>query len=86
MASTNASSKNPRAMPAWLVTHDHDEAGAVQQPDRVDAVGKEADAIEAIEIADLLDERAVAIEKHGRLTSGPHLCRVPHRLPAPSRA
>ena len=50
-----------------LVGDDHGgEAGALQQPKGVGGPGKHGEQIEAIEIAALLDERAVAIEKHRR--------------------
>ena len=66
------------ARDARLVGDDDDgEARAVQQPDGVDAVRKEHQPLEPIEIPDFLDERAVAIEKDGRTR---------HRLRRLSRA
>ena len=47
--------------------HDDDETPAIEQPDGVDAVRKESDAIEPIEIAHFLNQRAVAIQKHTTL-------------------
>ena len=44
--------------------HHHPHAGAVQRADGVDGPGIELDAIRPIEIADLFDQRAVAIEEH----------------------
>ena len=55
------------ARDARLVRDDDDgEAGAVQQPDGVDAVREEDQPLEAIEVSRLLRSGAVAIEKHGR--------------------
>src|SRR5205809_138790 len=49
-----------------LVRHDDDEeAGAIQGADRVDGPGKERDVLEAVQVMDVLDHRAVAIEKDG---------------------
>ena len=47
--------------------HDDDETPAIEQPDGIDAVRKESDAIEPIEIAHFLNQRAVAIQKHTTL-------------------
>ena len=56
----------PRPMPA-LVGDDHGgEAGAVEQADGVARKGVQLEQIEPIEVATLLDDRAVAIEKHRR--------------------
>ena len=66
-SSTTASVKNPRAMPDWLVTM------TTRSPARLSAriasmrPGIQLDAFGPIEIADFLDERAVAIEEDGRL-------------------
>ena len=49
--------------------HDDAQAGAVERADRVDAPGIELDTLGPIEVADLLDERAVAIEKDGGRSS-----------------
>ena len=86
VASTNASSKNPRAMPAWLVATITTTPARFEQPDRVDAIGKEADAIDPIEIAHLFDEGAIAIQKHAsphvRTSSLPYLVRsLAHAAP-----
>ena len=52
---------------ARLVRGDDDgEPGAVEQPDGVDPEGENIDALEPIEIADFLDQRAVAIEETRR--------------------
>jgi hypothetical protein len=54
--------RNPR-----LVRNDNDrEAGAVEHANRVDGPGIERHAAQRIEIADILDHRAVAIEKDRR--------------------
>ena len=50
-----------------LVGHDHDgQAGAIQGADRIDGPRIELDAIDGVEVADVHDHRAVAIEEHGR--------------------
>jgi hypothetical protein len=52
---------------AGLVRDDDDrQAGPIEEPDRVDSKGKKLQALYRIELAGLLDERAVAIEKHCR--------------------
>ena len=49
-----------------LIGHDHDEeTGAVEHAHGVDAVRKEDQPLEPIEVAGLLDEGSVAIEKDG---------------------
>ena len=45
---------------------DRREAGALEQTQRVGGPRKQREQVEAIEVAALLDERAVAIEKDGR--------------------
>ena len=45
---------------------DRGKAGAIEQPDRIGGPRKEREQLEAIEVAALLDQRAVAIEEHGR--------------------
>src|SRR3954467_15571668 len=55
------------ARDARLVRHDdHGEVCAVQQAYGVDAVGKEHESVEPIEVTRLLEERTVTVEKHGR--------------------
>jgi hypothetical protein len=50
---------------ASLVGHDDDrKPGAIQQSNGIDAVRKEHETIETIEVARLFDERAVTVEKH----------------------
>ena len=58
--------EHPARDPRLVGHHDHGEAGAVQEAHGIDAVGKEHQPLEPIEIAGFLDERAVAIEKDGR--------------------
>jgi hypothetical protein len=53
--------------------HDNDEPPAIEQPDSVDAVRKKPDAVEPIEIAHFLNQRAVAIQKHTTLHVGTSL-------------
>ena len=68
VSSTIASLKKPRAMPDWFVTM------TTRRPARLSARmastvhGKERDPVGPVEIADVLDQRAVAIEKHRRLS------------------
>ena len=63
---------------AGLVRHHHDaQAGPVERPDRVDALRVQLDALGPIEIADLLDERAVAIEEHRLAPHQPASSRSP---------
>ena len=52
--------------PGLVGDDDHGESAAVQQPDRVHAVGEEHEPFEAIEVPGLFDQRAVAVEKYGR--------------------
>src|SRR3954463_1566764 len=47
--------------------HDHADAGAVERPDRTAAPGVQLHALRPIEVADLLDDRAVAIDKGRRV-------------------
>ena len=54
--------EEPAGDPCLIGRDNHGEPGAIQQPDRVDAVWKEAYLIQPVEIADFLDERSVAIE------------------------
>src|SRR3954451_8286706 len=55
------------ARDAGLVGHHHDaEIGTVQQANGVNAIGKEDEPIETIEVARFLEQRAVTIEKHRR--------------------
>ena len=62
---TNDSLNDP-PRDARLVGHDDDdEAGAVEHAHGVDAVRKEDQPLEPIEIAGLLDEGPVAIEEDG---------------------
>ena len=50
-----------------LTRHHHDlETASVQQPNRVDGVRKQHHPLETIEIPDVFDHGAVAIEKNGR--------------------
>ncbi len=50
---------------ARLVGHEDDaEAGAIEAADGVDRPRIQLDPLHAIEVADLLDQRAVAVEKH----------------------
>ncbi len=52
------------ARDARLIADQHDrQAGAVQHANRVDRVRKKLDAFRPIEIADFLDDRAVAVEE-----------------------
>ena len=44
---------------------DRGEAGALEQPQRVGRPREDVEELEPIEVAALLDERAVTIEKHG---------------------
>src|SRR3954468_13584241 len=56
--------ENP-ARDARLVRHDdHGEVRAVQQTYGVDAVGKEHESVEPIEVTGLLEERTVTVEKY----------------------
>ena len=71
-------------MPAWLVTITTAKPRAVEQPDGVDAVRKEHEPLEPIEIAGLFDERAVTIEKYRRLSSST-VRRASARLAEPCR-
>src|SRR6185503_747658 len=67
-----------------LVGHDDDgEIRAVQRADRVDAVGKEHQAFETIEVPGLFDQRAVAIKEYCG-TRSHHCSRA--RGATPSRA
>src|SRR4051812_6523810 len=60
------------ARDACLVGHDDDaEIRTIQQTDSVNAIGKEYEAVETIEIARFFEQRAVTIEKHGG--AGHHL-------------
>ena len=68
-SATNASSKMPRAMPAWLVTTTTAKPARLSRRIASTVYGKEREPLEPIEVADLLDERAVAIEEDG----GPHV-------------
>ncbi len=54
------------ARDARLVRDHHDaQPGSVERAHRVDAPRIQGDALDAIEIADLFDERAVAVDEHG---------------------
>ena len=53
--------------PCLVRRHDDDETPAIEEPDGIDAVRKESDAIEPIEIAHFLNQRAVAIQKDATL-------------------
>ena len=65
------------ARDAGLVRDEDDaEAGAVERANRVDRPGIERQALDAIEIADLLDDRAVAIEEDGAGLTGGHIIRL----------
>ena len=55
-------------MPAWLVTTTTAKPARLSSADGVDAERKEREPLEAIEIARLFDDRAVAVEENG----GPH--------------
>jgi len=63
--STTASLKKPRATPDWLVTITTQHPRAIQRADGVDGPRVQIDALHAIEVAHLFDQRAVAIQKHG---------------------
>jgi hypothetical protein len=43
---------------------DHAKAGVIERTDRIDRPGIERHLVEASQVADVLDERAVSIEKH----------------------
>ncbi len=66
--------------------HDHRKPGAIEQPDSIDAVGKELHAVETIEIPHFFDQRPIAIQKdttrHARTSPGV-ICPTP--VTSPSR-
>ena len=62
----NGSSMIPRPMPDWLVTTTVTKPARLSRRIASDGQGKELEQHRAIEIAALLDERAVAIEEDGR--------------------
>ena len=64
-SSTNASVKNPRATPDWLVTTTTARPARLSARMASTVHGKNVDALGAIEIADVFDHRAVAVEKDG---------------------
>ena len=82
VASTNARRTCLERCPPGSSPRSRDEVSAVEQPDRVDAVRKEADAVEPIEIAHFLDQRAVAIQEHATFHVPPPL----RSVPKPARA
>ena len=67
-SSTTASVKNPRATPDWLVIEDDPESRRDSARGSRHGPRIQLHALHAIEIADFLDQRAVAIEEHRRLT------------------
>ena len=55
--------EEPPRHPRLIGDDDDDEAGAIEGADGVDGPWKQRDPIQAIEIADVFDQRAVAIQK-----------------------
>jgi hypothetical protein len=51
--------------------HHHGQTRAVERTHGVDRPGIEGDALDAIQVADLLDDRAISVEEHGA-TRGRH--------------
>src|SRR5262245_6756139 len=59
--------ENPAGDARLIGDNDDGKIRAVQQPDRIDAIGKEHETLQAIEVTGLFEQRAVAIKKHGGL-------------------
>jgi len=55
--------EEPPRHPRLVGDDDDGESAAIEGTDGVDGPGKQRDSIEAIEIADVFDQRAVAIQK-----------------------
>src|SRR5262245_691092 len=78
--------ENP-AGTARLIGHNHDrQDGSIQQSDGIDAVRKEHEALETIEVTCFLNEGAVTVEKHsspghfiGAAPAAPRWSRRPDR-------
>ena len=69
-ASATKASRDDAAGDPRLVGDDHHgEAGAIEQPHRIDAVGKKGEVLEPGEIAGFFDQGAVAIEEDGAASS-----------------
>ena len=76
-SATNASSKKPAGDAGLVGDDDHREAGAVEQPHRVDAVRETTQPLEPIEIAD----SSISVPSRSRNTAALHRARL--RRPSP---